>query len=475
MTFELCRRYKLLVVIICLVSCLFCMLYVSPKAQAILPLIIPVSIEVVMALIILCGITYYADRDLYYMAADFIEHASTQILAGLNQVAGEAHLMINMTLFLMLRAAILGHFGIINLDVPKTDVLNVMGALTPAGFFSAGTASFISSMLPATGIFPLPVIHQGAEPLELQGDFRFNAQYFNNAKVVIAFATLGAVGGFSMTLTAEDGTIYNHFEAAQTAFDRFYDVVNRVQIGTVFVLSGGVNAAPYSTHSVYVYTPTRDNLGRTVYQQGQYIPMFSVLALGIVEPVDSVSWSYSPTIANEVVNTWNESISLDPATTNQSISIPETWDLVVPADILQDLDLSRAGEVEVPDVPIDVPIGEVGTLVGQIATTLGEIGNFFKHFFDPTVFALDVSGFKDLIITTRFPFCIPFDLINAVRVFAAAAADYSFDIDLDTAFFQLHHKVDLSPYKFYIGFFRYVVVIWFSWMLALKTRSVMKW
>lgn len=154
--------------------------------------------------------------------------------------------------------------------------------------------------------------------------------------------------------------------------------------------------------------------------------------------------------------------------------------------------------VKVPDIPFDVPVdgttgkalddagtdtdnpskpgkGE-GAETGTTAGLIGSIIELLKNFFDsPSDFRLNLDGFKNLILPDRFPFSIPFDMVKAVKLFAAAAADFVFRIDLDTQYFSVHHTVDLTPYAVPIAFFRYACVFWFAWILISRTHDLIKW
>lgn len=172
-----------------------------------------------------------------------------------------------------------------------------------------------------------------------------------------------------------------------------------------------------------------------------------------------------------------------------------------PDDHKKEIPLPPSGLVDdIPyDVPIDATTGEV--IDTQNPDISGEDANIFQRFWDwikgllqsildaikaiasaivgffdsPSDFCLNFDGFKNLILPERFPFCIPFDLVNSVRVFSANAQDFSFRIDFDTKFFSVHHAVDLTPFVLPIAFFRYTCVIWFCWVLITRTRDMIKW
>ena len=86
-----------------------------------------------------------------------------------------------------------------------------------------------------------------------------------------------------------------------------------------------------------------------------------------------------------------------------------------------------------------------------------------------------MDGFRNLVIKDKFPFCIPFDMVDSVKQFAADAADYRFRVKLDTQYFSVDHVVDLTPLAVPLAFFRYIVVTWFVWVLLSRTRDLMKW
>lgn len=121
----------------------------------------------------------------------------------------------------------------------------------------------------------------------------------------------------------------------------------------------------------------------------------------------------------------------------------------------------------------DKPGTDTGTDTGGL---LGQIVALLKNFFDsPSDFKLDMDGFRNLAIKDKFPFCIPFDMVDSVKQFAADAADYQFRVKLDTQYFKVDHVVDLTPLAVPLAFFRYLVVAWFAWVLMSRTHDLMKW
>ncbi len=172
--------------------------------------------------------------------------------------------------------------------------------------------------------------------------------------------------------------------------------------------------------------------------------------------------------------------------------IPDEKLQTFPVDTPVDLDKVKDGTwesdipdnppVDVPDTPTSIPgilqglwdflKGILQGIADGITSIAGAIGAFFDS---PSNFKLDFDGFKNLIVLQKFPFCIPFDFVNAVRLFAATAAGYQLQIDIDTDYLQVHHTVDLSPFAVPLAFFRYAACIWFGFILVMRTRDLIKW
>ena len=132
-------------------------------------------------------------------------------------------------------------------------------------------------------------------------------------------------------------------------------------------------------------------------------------------------------------------------------------------------DADTGTDTDKPGADTDKPGTDTGGLLGQIVALL-------KNFFDsPGDFRLNMDGFRNLVIKDKFPFCIPFDMVDSVKQFAADAADYQFCVKLDTQYFKVDHVVDLTPLAVPLAFFRYLVVAWFAWVLMSRTHDLMKW
>lgn len=153
----------------------------------------------------------------------------------------------------------------------------------------------------------------------------------------------------------------------------------------------------------------------------------------------------------------------------EGVKVPDIpYDKVVDKSTGKTLD-DTGTDTDKPGTDTDKPGTDTGGLLGQIVALL-------KNFFDsPSDFRLNMDGFRNLVIKDKFPFCIPFDMVDSVKQFAADAADYQFRVKLDTQYFKVDRVVDLTPLAVPLAFFRYLVVAWFAWVLMSRTHDLMKW
>lgn len=174
----------------------------------------------------------------------------------------------------------------------------------------------------------------------------------------------------------------------------------------------------------------------------------------------------------------------DAVYTKDAIAVPYPVDAegVKVPDVPYDkvVDQSTGKTLDDADTGTDTKPGEgtgEGTETGSgVSGLIGTIIGLLKNFFDsPSDFKLDMDGFRNLAIADKFPFCIPFDMVDSVKQFAATAADYQFRIKFDTQYFSIDHTVDLTPIAVPLAFFRYIVCVWFVWVLMSRTHDLMKW
>lgn len=154
----------------------------------------------------------------------------------------------------------------------------------------------------------------------------------------------------------------------------------------------------------------------------------------------------------------------------EGVKVPD-----IPYDKVVDQSTGKALDDTGTDTDTPSKPGE-GTDTGSNTSLLQKILDLLKNFFDsPSDFRLNMDGFRNLAIADKFPFCIPFDLVDSIKQFAVSAKDFHFRIKLDTHYFQIDHEVDLSDMVLPFAFFRYMVLVWFVWMLMLRTRDLVKW
>jgi len=140
-------------------------------------------------------------------------------------------------------------------------------------------------------------------------------------------------------------------------------------------------------------------------------------------------------------------------------------------------DLSRSTGSVLPNTGTGTVEGDVSgikSLVNKLVGVVTGIGTAISDWADVGDFSLNFDALK-VNFMDKFPFCIPFDFSHLVSAFSASPDDFSFKIDLDTTYFQIHHAVDLSPFQMPILFFRYCVVAWFTFILISRTRDMIKW
>ena len=212
---------------------------------------------------------------------------------------------------------------------------------------------------------------------------------------------------------------------------------------------------------------------------------FSVVAVAndLVYPSDN-TLVRMPDIPSVDTATGTVTFPSDAAYTKDAVAVPypvDTEGVKVP-DIPYDkvVDQSTGKTLDDADTGTDTKPGEgtgEGTETGSgVSGLIGTIIGLLKNFFDsPSDFKLDMDGFRNLAIADKFPFCIPFDMVDSVKQFAATAADYQFRIKFDTQYFSVDHTVDLTPIAVPLAFFRYIVCVWFVWVLMSRTHDLMKW
>lgn len=326
------------------------------------------------------------------------------------------------------------------------------------------------------------------------GDFTaaFNRQLLKNCTVSID----GHIYDFFASRDADEGLfIYSSVDGGKSS------VICHKPWSSYFGGSSGV-----SDHGVYLYyskmygnlsvgigyrTPGGDFSGSGWVDLGSLPAIVSPavpLPDSIVIPTSDLAYPSDNTLVRmpdiPSVDTVTGTVTFpsDAAYTKDAVSVPYPVDAegVKVPDIPYDkvVDQSTGKTLDDTDTGTDTKPGEgTGTETGSgVSGLIGTIIGLLKNFFDsPSDFKLDMDGFRNLAIADKFPFCIPFDMVDSVKQFAATAADYQFRIKFDTQYFSVDHTVDLTPIAVPLAFFRYIVCVWFVWVLMSRTHDLMKW
>lgn len=268
--------------------------------------------------------------------------------------------------------------------------------------------------------------------------------------------------------------------------------------GAVYGVSAGVgiDISPYVGYYFYFYSkqPNGDVVTSTERYFSSFLGANNVSNVAVVKgfydiavPTSDLAYPSDnylvrmPDIPSVDTSTGDVTYPNDTAYTKDAVSVPYPTDADgvkvpdIPYDKIVDQSTGKALDDTGTDTDNPSKPGE-GTETGSNTSLLQKILDLLKNFFDsPSDFRLNMDGFRNLAIKDKFPFCIPFDMVDSVKQFAADAADYQFRVKLDTQYFKVDHVVDLTPLAVPLAFFRYLVVAWFAWVLMSRTHDLMKW
>lgn len=268
--------------------------------------------------------------------------------------------------------------------------------------------------------------------------------------------------------------------------------------GVVYGVSAGVgiDISPYTGYYFYFYSkqPNGDVVTSTERYFSSFLGANNVSNVAVVKgfydiavPTPDLAYPSDnylvrmPDIPSVDTATGEVTYPSDMAYTKDAVSVPYPVgaDGVKVPDIPYDkvVDQSSGKTLDDTDTGTDTDKpGKPGEGTDTSTNLLDKIIQLLKNFFDsPSDFRLNMDGFRNLAIKGKFPFCIPFDMVDSVKQFAATASDYQFRIKLDTQYWQIDHTVDLTPLALPLAFFRYLVVVWFIWVLMSRTHDLIKW
>lgn len=135
--------------------------------------------------------------------------------------------------------------------------------------------------------------------------------------------------------------------------------------------------------------------------------------------------------------------------------------------------------------PYDVVIPHTDTLINDVASTNTVINNYYTEAVtvpntgvaDVDLDIPDISAFQvPTIITTKFPFSIPWDLKRAVQMFQATASVPVFTIPfvIESINFSYDIVIDLNQFEYLAKIVRWFVLAIFMVGLIMATRSLIK-
>lgn len=195
----------------------------------------------------------------------------------------------------------------------------------------------------------------------------------------------------------------------------------------------------------------------------------------VVNPNGQIQHIYHGT-TDDLINDIAENTTIDDFYTDDKQQIePITEEKII---IDTDINTDDLPYPEIEEEPQETPtgLGKIIALIKQSINWLSRIFRIIGDFFTiPEDVNIDFEPLKNTGLKQVFPFCIPFDFYESIKLFAREAKEPEFKICMDTEFFTVDHTVDIGFMRFFVGFLRYIVVIYFSWILMNKTRNMMKW
>ena len=185
-----------------------------------------------------------------------------------------------------------------------------------------------------------------------------------------------------------------------------------------------------------------------------------------------------------VIGTVNPDVNCDEWATTMSDAISDNKDVI----ILDGKDLANydtaddvrngiitgvdwTGSTD-PDIPVDD-----GTILGKLDSLLKWLAGLPALLGNAVIGSgsLDFSKFKNIDLSTVFPFCIPFDLINSFKGFNAVAVEPKWVVDFDQTVMKAGQvELDLTQFDSIFSIVRYFIYAGFVVSLILATRSLVK-
>jgi len=146
------------------------------------------------------------------------------------------------------------------------------------------------------------------------------------------------------------------------------------------------------------------------------------------------------------------------------------------------LEVGIVSDVPYPDTNIGTPedvlsgIGTIGGLIQAVINWLYQLVKTIANIFAiPEDLTLNFDSLRLVDFKNKFPFSIPWDLYNAINVFAKSPTTPDLSINFDTEYLTVNHVIDISRIQLPLMFARYTAVVFFIIFLISKTRDLIKW
>lgn len=306
-------------------------------------------------------------------------------------------------------------------------------------------------------------------PFEVHGSYLFSCKCVSNSIKTTA-SVLGVRDGVAFSYNvATDGTVTympGHGKTAVGAYFRVKSYSNSHNIA--LVLDDGTSLYSIGVSNI---SNSYDDTALVWGADGVYegIGTGSISHAGVGAVLGTVDTGID-------CDTWSDTLGRDMVDDNKDVVILGGQDLAgydtvdsVRSGYVTGVDWGNTGNPDVP-VPGDVP-GKLDSIIDflkSLPALLGStlIGNG----------SLDFSGFQDIQLTTVFPFCIPFDLINSFKYFDVAPIEPKWTVDLKDTAYEAGGSIELDfttfDTLFIIG--RYLIYGSFVFCLIVGTRKLIK-
>lgn len=223
----------------------------------------------------------------------------------------------------------------------------------------------------------------------------------------------------------------------------------------------------------------------SVYNDNYSYIISRVSALDIFVPSGTssdYSFVYPADVTSDtIITAWDNALSGD--TSSDVIVYPLTPDELVGfngydvaygnegvAGAVEGVDLPQ-GAVENPDIPVTPDLSGITGLLNKILSFLKSI---------PATLigtkALDFSGFSNISLFDKFPFCIPFDLVNAVNQLNAPPEAPVFKVDFKGTIMESAGsiEIDMSNFEQLAKILRFFEFFGFVAGLIVVTRNLIR-